>query len=302
MVPSRQAGKFYSLAQSPQQFKQMLMVGGMDRYFQFARCYRDEDLRSDRQPEFTQLDLEMSFVEQCGIQSLVEELLAHLWKEVLPDITLSYPFQRVTYNHAIDKYGSDKPDTSFGWTLNDVTREARNDIACVEVICSFVVPSGSKFISDSLIKKEVTRIMKEWKLNIEETNSETVGFAVFRIGANRRWCCILKQREWHDISENTSQNLNESLQLIQDDLVFLAWGESTSAAHVLGHLRLLFADVAEQNNYPLERKKGHNFLWVTDFPLFTKTKSGYESEHHPFTAPLPEHVDLAVADPLKVCL
>jgi aspartyl-tRNA synthetase len=174
MVPSRQAGKFYSLAQSPQQFKQMLMVGGMDRYFQFARCYRDEDLRSDRQPEFTQLDLEMSFVEQCGIQSLVEELLAHLWKEVLPDITLSYPFQRVTYNHAIDKYGSDKPDTSFGWTLNDVTREARNDIACVEVICSFVVPSGSKFISDSLIKKEVTRIMKEWKLNIEETNSETV--------------------------------------------------------------------------------------------------------------------------------
>ncbi|XP_062515242.1 aspartate--tRNA ligase, mitochondrial-like isoform X2 [Corticium candelabrum] len=181
----------------------------------------------------------------------------------------------------------------------DLTSLLFNKQNCDSVVRAFVIPFGNVFITDFIAQKEITDFLKEHEIGIEDLKDETLGFSVMEVAANDKWNCLTKQRAWCDMDDNVCQIVNVSLQLQQGDVVFLAQGLRNSAAYVLGQLRLLFADVAERNNYPLERNHCYNFMWVTDFPLFIESEGGYDCHHHPFTAPLPQHIDMVYSDPLK---
>ncbi|XP_040262673.1 aspartate--tRNA ligase, mitochondrial [Bufo bufo] len=296
LVPTQEPGKFYSLPQSPQQFKQLLMVGGLDRYFQVARCYRDEGSRPDRQPEFTQVDIEMSFVDQLGIQRLVEGLLRYSWPEekgTLPD-----PFPTMTYAEAMSSYGVDKPDTRFQMKIMDVTAQMRTlslgfvqealskSHGCVKAIR---VPEGAIYLKGRALDSILQLIRNQYNQDI---------MAVI-VRADGSWKSPLGK----NLSEELQKALAGTTGAKAEDLLLLAAGPHDTACTALGKLRLELASKLEECGVPLCDPNTFHFLWVVDFPLFLPKEENLkelESAHHPFTAPHPDDMELLYTDPTKV--
>jgi aspartyl-tRNA synthetase len=288
LVPSRiYRGKFYALPQSPQLFKQILMVGGLDRYFQIVKCFRDEDLRADRQPEFTQLDMEMSFVQPSDVMHVVEGMIFLLFKELMR-IELKWPFTRLTYQEAINRFGSDKPDMRFGLEIRDFTDAVRNSQA--RVFTSAIQKGG--------VVKGI-RIPKGGELSRKELDDMTPFVATF--GAKGiAWTKITDEGWQSPIAKflsNTEQKEIERIVEAQVGDVVLFSADSAKIVHdALGNLRLYVGE-----KLGLIPEKEYALVWVVDFPLmeFDADEKRYVALHHPFTAPLDEDLALLESDPAK---
>jgi aspartyl-tRNA synthetase len=284
IVPSRMnEGQFYALPQSPQTFKQLLMIAGFDRYYQIVKCFRDEDLRADRQPEFTQVDIEMSFVDEERVQSMAEGLMARVFKETL-GIDVALPFPRMPYDQAIAEYGLDKPDTRFDLRLKDVTDILRGSgfrlFAKAELVKAMRVPGGAV-----LSRKEIDDFTEFVKV----------------YGAQGLAWIKIKEDEWQSpiakfLSDDERAALTTELGLETGDIVFFQAASPDVVNNSLGYLRLKVAD-----RFGLIPENSYNFLWVTDFPLFEYSPEDkrYVACHHPFTAPQVGHEELMVSDPAK---
>jgi aspartyl-tRNA synthetase len=289
LVPSRMyPGTFYVLPQSPQQLKQMLMVGGLDRYFQIARCFRDEDLRGDRQPEFTQLDMEMSFVDQEDVLTLVENCLTEVVETQRPDKKIQQkPFPRMSYEHAMHTYGSDKPDLRFGLEFTDVTEICKT--------CGFTVFESLATMEDGFVKAmKVPNADKFSRKDIDDLtklaqNHGAKGLAWVRVGEDSG-----------PVVKNTSTEFQAALLTETDaaagDLIFFAAGEYPFAFEPLGEVRKAVAEKLDMIDTSV-----WSLLWVTDFPMFEKDpETGVvASVHHPFTRPNPEDMDKLSTAPTK---
>ena len=289
LVPSRvNPGMFFALPQSPQIFKQILMVAGFERYYQIVKCFRDEDLRADRQPEFTQIDIEMSFVEESDVMSLMEEMLCTVVKEV-KGVDLARPFQKLSYTDAMDRYGSDKPDTRFGLELQDVSDIAQaSDFKvfqqAVELggkVKGFAAP-GMAGIS----RKDVDGLTNEAKI------FGAKGLAWIKVtdtGFDSPLAKFFKNAQLTSMAER--------LQAKPGDLMLFIADSPKIVADTLGYLRLL---IGKRLNLVDESK--FSFLWVTDFPLveWNQDEKRYDAMHHPFTSPKDEDLGLMKTDPLKV--
>jgi aspartyl-tRNA synthetase len=294
LVPSSiSPGLFYALPQSPQQFKQILMVGGVERYFQIARCYRDEALRADRQLEFTQIDIEMSFIEREDIYRLVEGLLKHLWKTAL-NIDVPTPFKRMSYQEALDRFGVDKPDTRFGMELADLTEDFRG--------------SQFKVFSGAIANKGVVKALNAKGLaGATQGQIDTMTESAKSFGAKGLAYIKVEGGEWKSpivkfFSEAEKNALKQKLAMEEGDLILFAADQWLAACEILGKLRLYCAELLESQgrlSFPAGR---FDFLWVVDFPLlsFDKEQNRWYSSHHPFTAPVAEDVSLLRTDPKKV--
>jgi aspartyl-tRNA synthetase len=294
LVPSRvQPGKFYALPQSPQQFKQILMVGGVEKYFQLARCYRDEDQRADRQLEFTQIDLEMSFIEREDIYQLIEGLLQRVWKTAL-DIDVPVPFKRLTYQEALNRYGIDKPNTRFGIELVDLTEDFRAS--------TFKVFSGA-IAAGGVVKAINAKGMADATQGQIETMTEYAksfgarGLAYIKVEGGEWKSPIVKF-----FSEAEKAALSSKLQIEQGDLILFAADQWLNACEILGKIRLYCADVLKTRGQLVIPANRFDFLWVVDFPLLTfdKEQNRWYSSHHPFTAPVAEDIPFLTTDPKKV--
>ena len=284
LVPSRIFnGRFYALPQSPQIFKQLLMVGGMERYFQIAKCFRDEDLRADRQPEFTQVDMEMSFVTKNDVMTTVEGLIAYIFKQV-KNIDIKLPLRRMKYDDAINYYGSDKPDLRFDMKLNDITDIFKNTEFTIfkDVLnnngiinCLIVKNSADKFSRKDIDK--LTEFVKTYKAK---------GLAYLKID-NEVTGSIAKV-----ITNEELSNLKSKLNLENNDLVLIISDKKQIVKQALGALRLHLGKQLNliNNNYEL--------LWVVDFPSFeySEEENRYVACHHPFTAPKDSDIDKLLTD------
>src|SRR5688572_3349865 len=294
LVPNhRDPGTFYALPQSPQQFKQILMVSGVERYFQLARCYRDEDLRADRQPEFTQVDIEMSFIEREDIYALIEGLLKRVWKTAL-NIDIPTPFKRISFEEALNRYGIDKPDTRFGMELVDFTEEFKGSKFGVFGKC---VESGG------VVKAINARGLAGATQGQIETMTETAkGF-----GAKGLAYIKVENGEWKSpivkfFSDAEKQALTTKLQIQEGDLILFAADQWLNACEILGKIRLYCADVLKTQGKLVIDPKQFNFLWVIEFPLlgFDREMNRWYSSHHPFTAPVADDIPMLKTDPKKV--
>lgn len=286
LVPSRvNKGKFYALPQSPQIFKQLLMVGGIERYFQIAKCFRDEDLRSDRQPEFTQVDLEMSFVDQEDVMSLTERLVAHVFKEIR-GIDIKLPLMRMKYDVAMDKYGSDKPDLRFGLEIQDITEVFKNtEFSMFKnvienkgiVNCLVVKGKASEFSRKKL--DALTEFVKTYKAS---------GLAYLKV-EDEVTGSIAKA-----ISTDEVNSLREVLGLEKGDLVLIVTDSKYNIVKVsLGALRCKLA-----RDLDLIKKDDFKLCWIVEFPSFeySEEEGRYVACHHPFTSPLDSDVDKLIND------
>ena len=269
LVPVRlQPGSWYALPQSPQLFKQLLMVAGLERYYQIARCYRDEDSRADRTPEFTQLDVELSFLDEEDVYSLIEELLAALWSEIR-SVELPLPFPRMTWAEAMSRFGSDKPDTRFALELADVTPIFTGTTFRVfqaAHVGALSVPGGSDM---------TRRQLDDWQDWAKARGARGLAYVVADADGTLRGPVA------KNLSETEIAALRELGLLSAGDAVFFAAGEPNPARELLGAARL---EVARQRELIPEGL--WNFLWVTDWPMFeTDGEGGWTAVHHPFTAP-----------------
>jgi len=294
LVPSRLSpGQFYALPQSPQQFKQILMVAGIEKYFQLARCYRDEDLRADRQPEFTQIDVEMSFIEREDIYRLIEGLLGRLWKTAL-GLDIPTPFKRMPFPEAIDRFGIDKPDTRFGMELVDFTGDFRGS--------KFKVFSGA-VAEQGAVKAINAKGMACASQGQLEAMTETAkdfgakGLAYIKVEGGEWKSPIVKF-----FSPGEKAALASKLAIQEGDLILFAAGPWLSACEILGRIRLYAADILRAQGKLTIPADRYDFLWVVDFPLlsFDKEQNRWYSTHHPFTAPVAEDISLLQTDPRKV--
>ena len=287
LVPSRvHNGCFYALPQSPQLYKQLLMVAGMDRYFQIVKCFRDEDLRADRQLEFTQVDLEMSFVDEEDIYQVVEGLLKKVWKDIL-NMDIKTPFTRMKWQDAMDYYGSDKPDTRFEMLLNDVSSWAKkvpfvvfNNVLENGGYVKTIVAEGA---APKYSRKEIDR------LTLLAKKYHAQGLAWLKLENDAFTGSIAKF-----VDENSSKELIEKLHLKNDDLVLFVADSLENCNSALGALRLTIAK--EQNM--IDNSK-FNFLWVVDWPLFefSEEEDRYVAAHHPFTSPKDGDENILLSDP-----
>ena len=300
LVPSRMnAGQFYALAESPQIFKQLFMVAGFDRYFQIVRCFRDEDLRQDRQPEFTQIDVEMSFVVEEDVQTLIEKLIVALWKETI-GVDVQAPFRRMPYEEAMNLYGSDKPDLRFDLPLCDVTEVVRkHQGGNVEMLKQAI--SGPATGHDAAVVK-AWRLPAEYATKMSRAEVDKLedfvkglgsrGLARARIGAGGAWT----QSPMKTMSEAMRADLNTAAGLQEGDVFFLQFGPRKLVHTVLGALRLHVA-----NKLDIIPKNQWKFAWVTEFPLFEQADDGkLVASHHPFTSPLAEDLPNLESDPASV--
>ena len=289
LVPSRvHNGKFYALPQSPQIYKQLLMIAGFDRYFQLARCFRDEDLRADRQPEFTQIDLEMSFVDVEDVLEMNEGFVKRLFKEVL-DTDIALPLPRLTYNEAMDRYGSDKPDTRFGMEITDLSEIVKN--------CGFSVFTGAieaggsvrgivaENAADKLTRKVIDKLTETAK------GIGAKGLAYIRWVEDAPNCSFAKFMTEDEISA-----IIEKLGMKKGDVALIIADKNKVTLPVLGALRL---NVAKQLDIIPD---GYNFLWITDFPFFEWDEDAGEwvAMHHPFTMPNDDCIQYLDTEPEKV--
>jgi len=299
LVPSRlNPGQFYALAESPQIFKQLFMVAGMDRYFQIVRCFRDEDLRLDRQPEFTQIDIEMSFVVEEDVQGIVEKLMVALWKDVL-GVEIARPFPRLSYGEAMAKYGSDKPDLRFELPLCDLTEiVAKHDGGGVGLLQSAVKAPGGVVKGWRLPAAHAKSLSRADLDKLEEfaKGFGARGLARARVGEGGAWT----QSPMKTMTEELRRAINETAGLADGDLVFLQFGAKKLVNAVLGGLRLHVAD--KLGLIPKSAgKDGWRFCWITDFPLFEATEEGkLVAAHHPFTSPHPDDLARLESDPGSV--
>ncbi|KAI9324003.1 aspartate--tRNA ligase [Obelidium mucronatum] len=306
LVPTRTKGLFFALPQSPQQFKQVLMAGGVEKYYQFARCFRDEAVGSDRQQEFTQVDLEMSFVKQQDIMALIERMICKVWKDIM-ETDITAPFRVVTYHEAMSRYGSDKPDTRYGLEVNDISRffSPKNggpDASSRSMMEAIVIPNGSKLLSSKNVSSILNTVLQESfpyyggsvspkdlvtrKVKSDNLTSWAEGFA-------------------SDFTIDPS--LYSTLNAQPDDLIFLNqrkpgyFGGHT----IMGRTRLITAKALVEAKGLHIPEDQWNFLWVVDFPLFTPVADAVagsgaavlESTHHPFTAPMDEDAHLLHTNP-----
>ncbi|MCZ7615386.1 MAG: aspartate--tRNA ligase [Ignavibacteriaceae bacterium] len=290
LVPSRiHKGKFYALPQSPQQYKQLLMVSGFDRYFQIVKCFRDEDLRADRQPEFTQIDVEMSFVSQEQVFSMVEGLMKLLFKEIW-NVDLSLPLKRLSYEDAMLKYGSDKPDLRFEMelhTLNEVFQKSefkvfRDAIDSDGIVCGIVAQNSAAFSRSQI--DGLTNFVK---------NLGAKGLVWFKVQFNG-----IDSPTSKFLSEEEKRNLLTAMKAEPNDLILILAGEKKSTLNQMGALRLELAKRLEL----IKSETLPSLLWITEFPLFDwdeETKRFY-AMHHPFTSPKIEEIDLLEKDPGKI--
>lgn len=283
LVPSRvHNGSFYALPQSPQIFKQLCMVAGLDRYFQIARCFRDEDLRRDRQPEFTQIDVEASFIDEEFIFAMIEGMFAEIFP--MADVPVSTPFPRMRWQEAMDRFGIDRPDTRFGMELVDVTAAAQSiefePFKNAATVRAIVVPGGA-----SLSRKRIDELT-------EEAKKLGAGGLIWIKFDAQRGSSIKKF-----LTDASFDSLRQALGANENDLALIVAGKQQMAWDVLGTLRLRVAK--EQGMIGAEQ---WNFLWVTDFPLFEwDQESGrHFARHHPFTSPAAADLDKLESDPGNV--
>lgn len=294
LVPSRvHPGQFYALPQSPQQYKQILMVAGVEKYFQLARCYRDEDLRADRQPEFTQVDIEMSFIERDDIYALIEGLLARVWKTAL-DIDVPTPFPRIPFEEVMNRWGIDKPDTRFDMEIVDMT----DDFASSEF----------KVFSGVVSKGGVVKVLNAKGFAcVTQGQMETMTDYAKGFGAKGLAFIKVENGEWKSpivkfFSDAEKAALQEKLSIEEGDLILFAADEWLNACEILGKIRLYCAEKLSgmgKMNIPADQ---FNFLWVIEFPLlmFDKEMDRWYSSHHPFTSPVPEDIPKLKSDPKSV--
>ncbi|MEE2813886.1 MAG: aspartate--tRNA ligase [Verrucomicrobiota bacterium] len=294
LVPSRVSpGEFYALPQSPQQFKQILMCSGVDKYFQLARCYRDEDLRADRQPEFTQVDIEMSFVEREDIYGLIEGYLKRVWKVAL-DIDIPTPFPRVPYHEVMDRWGIDKPDTRFEMEIVDLTE---NFVSSEFKVFSGAIASGG--VVKALNAKGYACVTQGQMEAMTETAKSfgAKGLAFIKV-ENGEW----KSPIVKFFSDAEKAALEDKLGIEEGDLILFAADEWLNACEILGKIRLYAAGKLKDLG-KLEMAEGQfNFLWVVDFPLlaFDKEMNRWYSSHHPFTSPVVDDIPNLTSDPKSV--
>lgn len=273
LVPSRiHKGKFYSLVQSPQLYKQILMISGFDRYFQIARCFRDEDLRADRQPEFTQLDIEMSFVSSDDVLSVIEKMMKHVFESSI-GVKLEPPFRRMTYDEAMERYGSDKPDLRYGLEIEEITEEAKKS--------DFNVFREQEFTGAILTEQDFTRKeIDELTQFVKSTGAQGLGY--------------MKASE-EGASGPLSKYLSKSI-LREKRTLFAMSGKRKRTLEYLGMLRRKLASMKG-----LDSKDEFNFVWIVEFPLFEydENEQRYVACHHMFTMPKKEHVATMSEEPLK---
>jgi len=289
LVPSRvNPGMFYALPQSPQLFKQLFMIAGFDRYYQIVRCFRDEDLRADRQPEFTQIDLEMSFVGEEDVMAVAEGMMAALFQEIL-GMPLSTPFPRLSYADAVGRYGLDKPDTRFGLELKEVS--------------DIVGGSGFKVFADAVQKGGIVKALNAKggsEMSRKEIDDLTAFVAVYR-AKGMAWIKV-RADGWQSpiakfFTEAEKKTLAARIDMQAGDLVFFVADQPVVVNEALGHLRNHLGE-----KFGLIDAKRYDFVWVTRFPMFEydETEKRYQALHHPFTAPFEEDYDKLESDPLKV--
>jgi aspartyl-tRNA synthetase len=285
LVPSRlNQGEFFALPQSPQLFKQLLMYGGLERYYQIVRCFRDEDLRADRQPEFTQIDMEMSFAQEETIIEICEGMIAKLFKDTL-GLELQRPFSQMSYAQAIDKYGLDRPDTRFELLLHEVTDLVSNSgfrlFAQAEMVKAMRIPGGSE-----LTRKEIDDLTEFVKI----------------YGAQGLAWIKIKETEWQSpiakfLSSEEKEGLQNELALQTGDIVFFQAGAKDMVNTTLGNLRLKLAE-----RFDLIPKDRYEFTWITDFPLleWDEEDKRWAARHHPFTSPQEGDLDKLESAPEEV--
>ncbi|HLD33393.1 MAG TPA: aspartate--tRNA ligase [Candidatus Nanoarchaeia archaeon] len=288
IVPSRvHPGKVYSLPQSPQLYKQTLMISGFDRYFQLARCLRDEDLREDRQPEFTQIDIEMSFVEEDDIMAICEGLIKTIWKKAA-NKDLKTPFPRMSYDEAVGKYGIDRPDLRFRLQLVDVTNTVKD--------------SDFKVFCDVVQKGGIVKCINAEKANFTRTQiEEYIEFAKKHGAAGMAWMKVTDGKLDSNIVKFFSEKIQK--QLIQEtnakdgDIIFFVAEKSKVCNDVLYRVRLKLGEDLKLINH-----NEQYFVWVVDFPMFdyNDEEKRWDAMHHPFTSPKPEHMQYLSKDPSKV--
>ena len=294
LVPSRiHPGQFYALSQSPQQFKQILMVAGVEKYFQIARCFRDEDLRADRQMEFTQIDVEASFIDREGIYSLFEGMLKKVWKDVL-NHELPTPFPRLAFHDAMNRYGVDKPDTRFALELVDFSELFKT--SGFKVFASTVAAGGcvkavnAKGLAD-ITQGEITALEEIAK------SLGAKGLAFIKV-ENGEW----KSPIVKFFTETEKAELTKRLNIADGDIIFFAAAPWERACAILGRTRLEAAQLLVKRGKLSIPASQWNFLWVVDFPLmsYDEERKSYVATHHPFTAPVPEDAIYLDSDPKKV--
>jgi aspartyl-tRNA synthetase len=281
LVPVRlQPGSWYALPQSPQLFKQLLMVAGMERYYQIARCFRDEDFRADRQPEFTQLDIEMSFIDQADILAVAEKILVKVWKEAV-GYDIPTPIRHMTYLDAMDKYGSDKPDLRFGLELVEVTdffKETPFRVFQAPYVGAVVMPGGA-----STPRRE----LDAWQDWAKARGAKGIAYILINEDGT------LGGPVSKNISDSEQAGIAALVGAKQGDAIFFAAGEKASSQQLLGAARL---EIGKRGN--LIAEGNWEFLWVVDAPMFEPTDNGgWTAVHHPFTGPKPEFVSTFKSDP-----
>ena len=294
LVPSRiHPGQFYALSQSPQQFKQILMVAGVERYFQIARCFRDEDLRADRQMEFTQVDVEASFITREDVYALFEGMLQRVWKEVL-GVDLPAPFPRMAFVDAMNRYGVDKPDVRFAMELVDFTDLFRNSAFKV-----FQATAAGGGVIKALNAKGLSDLTQGELKSLEEVAKS--------LGAKGLAFIKVEQGEWKSpivkfFNEAEKAALTEKLGIEQGDLILFAADQWLNACEILGKIRLYCAEVLKAQGKLVIDPTRFDFLWVVEFPLlgFDREMNRWYSSHHPFTAPVAEDIPFLKTDPKKV--
>ena len=294
LVPSRiHAGQFYALSQSPQQFKQILMVAGVERYFQIARCFRDEDLRADRQMEFTQVDVEASFVDREDIYTLFEGMLKKIWKDVL-GTDIPTPFPRMEFVDAMNRYGVDKPDVRFALELKDFSEVFR--ASSFKVFQGTVASGGAV---KALNAKGLADLTQGELKSLEEIAKSlgAKGLAFIKVEAGEWKSPIVKF-----FSESEKAAVASTLEVADGDMIFFAAAPWEKACAILGRIRLEASLLLQKRGKLTIRPDDWKFLWVVNFPLMTydEEQKSYVATHHPFTAPVPEDAGLIDSNPRAV--
>ncbi len=289
LVPSRNYyGKFYALPQSPQTYKQILMIAGFDRYFQIVKCFRDEDLRKDRQPEFTQIDIEMAFVEEEDVMDIAENLVKYVYEKIKP-VSFKEKFLRLSYHDALHRYGTDKPDLRFGLEIKDMTHVFRKTdfrvfqqvLKDAGIIAGLVVPDDNFFS-----RKKIDRLTDHSK------SLGATGLIWFRVRQGEFEGSIAKF-----LSDQEKQDIISEYGLTEDNIAFVLAGEHDQTLSILGELRLYLG-----NTLGLIDQERDSFLWITDFPMleFDDEEERFVARHHPFTAPKKADLDKLDTDPKSV--
>ena len=291
LVPSRVfPGEFYALPQSPQLFKQILMIAGLDKYFQIARCFRDEDLRADRQPEFTQLDVEMSFVDETDVMSAMEGMLKELLRDIF-SLEIKTPFPRLTYDDAMKYYGSDKPDLRFGMKLFDMTDlVSKSEFKVFQetakkggVIKGIITPTNKDFSRSEIDK--LTALVKEFGAQ---------GLVSYKVQNSMLTGAVAKY-----LSADIQKSIISMMDAKEGNFIFIIAGDINMANTALGNLRIHLANKLSQD---INIEDRFNLCWIVEFPLYTYNQElkRLDSVHHPFTSPRLEDIPLLKTEPLKV--